>query len=174
MEETLNPLHDDLLRFWRRLPRDGAVIPLRSSFDPLDVPKHLSSLILAEVLEPDIRFRLVGTDMVEAWGSDFTGKRLSEIMSGEYHAFIHGLFSACIESCAPVVSRSRFQWDRGRTVDTVRLMLPFAETAQSNSVAFVLVCQVFDYERSGPTRPTVGSLRDGRSEEVSRLILDGV
>jgi hypothetical protein len=171
MIPPLDDLHEDLLRHWRGLVPSGDAIPPRSALDPLDVPRHLSSLILTEVVENDIRFRLVGTDMVEAWGADFTGEFLSDIMSGDYHDFIHGLFFACVEHKAPVVSRSRFQWDRGRTVDTVRLMLPFSATDAPNNVAFVLVCQLFDYERAGPVRPSVRTLRDGHFEEISRMIL---
>lgn len=173
MDEPLSTLHEELLSHWRGLIGADRDIPCRSNLDPLDVPKHLSSLILAEVIPPDIRFRLVGTDMVEAWGADFTGSRLSEIMTGDYHDFIHGLFYACVKNRAPVLSRSRFQWDRGRAVDTVRLMLPFSAMEGSDQVAFVLVCQFFDYERAGPTRPTVRALRDGAFVEVNRQILNG-
>ncbi len=154
---------------WCRLAAARGGLPLRSDFDPIDYPRALSTLVLAEVM-PDGRicYRLVGTDMVSAWGADFTGKYLHEVMQGDYHDFIRSLFDDCIARRSPIYSHSRFQWDRGRAVDTRRIMLPFARSERPAEVGFVLVSQVFDFSRVGPARPTVTAEPDFSILELTR------
>ena len=167
-----DPRQKGLYDAWCRLAaaRDG--LPLRRDFDPIDYPRALSTLILAEV-EPEgaLCFRLVGTNMVDAWGADFTGKHLHEIMQGEYHDFIRGLFDETIAQKGPLYSHSRFQWDRGRSLGTERLMLPFARNEAAEQVGYVLVSQVFDYTSTGPSQPQVKSLADAEFIEVQRQSL---
>ena len=154
----LDPRQDAVYRNWCVVAAACETVPPRSSFDPVEFPRSLSSLVLAERTEDDaLRFRLVGSDMVSAWGADFTGRHLHEIMSGDYHAFIRGLFDECIRRRAPLFSHSRFQWDRGRSLDTRRLMLPYARDDKPEEIGFVLVSQVFDYGRTGPQQPIVSA-----------------
>ncbi|MEQ8353974.1 MAG: PAS domain-containing protein [Kiloniellaceae bacterium] len=149
-------------------------LPPRRAFDPVDFPRALSTLILCEVMQDAaLCFRLVGTDMVEAWGADFTGHRLQDIMQGDYHDFIRGLFDESIAKRAPLFSHRRFQWDRGRSLDTKRLMLPFArDDGNRADVGFVLVSQVFDYGKVGPCAPLVTSVEGGDFIELERESLN--
>jgi len=161
----------ELYELWlARRPSTGGA-PVRASFDPIDAPKAMSSLILAEAAGDDYLFRVVGTDMVEAWGGDFTGQRLSDIMSGDYHAFIRGLFDQAVQTQACVFSHSRFQWDRGRSLDTRRLMLPFARDDDPDAVGFVLVSQVFDYSQTGPAQPVIADASEAVRTELAREVL---
>ncbi|MDW3204043.1 MAG: PAS domain-containing protein [Alphaproteobacteria bacterium] len=170
--DVLTPRHERLLSYWRSLlPPEGG-LPARRHFDPVAIPDLLSFLVLADVEGSDLRFRVVGTEMAEAWGSDFTGKTLREIMQGQYHDFIRDQFDACIESRAPVASHSRFQWDRGRWLDTIRVMIPLARNAEPARVGHVVVGQSFHYDRTGPETPSVYSLKEGTLSELSRRVLD--
>lgn len=161
----------ELYELWLALRPETGVAPVRASFDPIDAPKAMSTLILAEVEPDDYLFRVVGTDMVEAWGRDYTGERLSDIMSGEYHAFIRGLFDQTVKTQACVFSHSRFQWDRGRTLDTRRLMLPFARNSAPETIGYVLVSQVFDYSQSGPTQPVIAGAEEAVRTDIAREVL---
>jgi hypothetical protein len=65
-------------------------MPSRAQIDPLELTGHLGSLLLAEPLPSrlDVRFRLVGTNIVDAYGRDATGRLLSEVgatMDADYH-----------------------------------------------------------------------------------------
>lgn len=154
---------------WRRLAAERGGLPLRRDFDPVDYPRALSTLVLAEVMPgTQICYRLVGTDMVSAWGADFTGRYLHEVMQGDYHDFIRSLFDDCIAQQSPIYSHSRFQWDRGRAVDTRRIMLPFARDETPKDVGFVLVSQVFDFSKVGPAHPTVTADPDFTILELTR------
>lgn len=170
-DDILTDRHRRLLLHWRSLIPAGRDIPPRRSFDPVDIPDLLSFLVLADIEGQELRFRVVGTEMTEAWGKDYTGQTLSQIMGGEYHDFIRDLFDTCISSRAPVVSHSRFQWDRGRHLDTIRIMVPLASNADPDRVGHVVVGQSFDYSQTGPQSPRVYSLKDGNFEEISRTIL---
>ena len=165
----LDPRQETLYAAWCR---DFAVhngVPPRRALDPIEFPQALSTLILAERAEDDaLCFRLVGTDMVEAWGADFTGKHLHDIMDGEYHDFIRGLFDECIDRRVPMFSHSRFRWDRGRSLDTKRLMLPFTRNGDPTEIGFVLVSQVFDYGKTGPRQPLVSAGPEFELIEIQR------
>lgn len=153
---TLDPRQKEIYDAWCREQAALGEVPPRAAFDPVAFPRALSTLVLVERIENDeLCFRLVGTDMVEAWGGDFTGRRLHEIMKGEYHDFIRGLFDECIARRGPIFSHSRFQWDKGRALDTRRLMLPFRQDTGSDDIAFILVSQVFDHGKQGPSKPIV-------------------
>lgn len=144
-----------LYRYWSGLrPPDGG-LPMRERFDPLDVPDLLSMLVMATVESAPRRifFRLVGSDMSEAWGSNFSGKYLDEVMDGSYGAYIQSLFDACIDGAEPIYSRSRFQFDKDRAVDTERLMTPFAVETAPDTVSHVLVGQCFNFNKAGPEKP---------------------
>jgi hypothetical protein len=163
-----------LLTYWRGLIPSDANIPPRHAFDPVHVPKLLSQIVLADVLSPDgdVRFRVVGTDMVRAWGSDFTGKRLSELMGGDYGSFVQLSFASCIERRGPILSRSRFRFDTGRGTDTIRLMLPLAAANDPNSVAHVMVAQAFHQSRSGPEKPVIAHMTDDDTAvDITRSVL---
>jgi len=165
----LDPRQEVLYEAWCQERAAQEAVPPRRCFDPIRFPQALSTIVLVERMAEDaLCFRLVGTDMVDAWGADFTGKHLHEIMQGEYHAFIRGLFDECIERREPIFSHSKFQWDRGRVLDTKRLMLPFARNDAPKEIGFVLVSQVFDYSKIGPSRPKVSTDREFSIIEVLR------
>jgi hypothetical protein len=165
----LDPRQQVLCDAWCRLAREHGGLPPRRCFDPIDFPQALSSLILTELLPNGaLYYRLVGSDMVAAWGADFTGRHLHDIMEGEYHTFIRGLFDEAITKRLPIFSHSRFQWHRGRSLDTKRLFLPFARNDAPQEVGYVLVSQVFDYAKTGPTEPLLRSLQNSEMIEIER------
>ena len=107
------------------------------------------------VADNAVRLRLVGTEIAQAWGTDYTGRLLHEFMEGEYYEFIRGHIDQCARERVPLFSHSRFQWDRGRALDTRRLLLPYTRKDTPDEVGFVLLSQVFDYGKTGPLYPLV-------------------
>lgn len=74
-----DPLLSELYGYWSSLRRDG-LIPQRSDLDPLDVPHLLPYILLADCADAGqkIKFRLTGSDIAFAPGSDLTGRYLHE------------------------------------------------------------------------------------------------
>lgn len=86
------PRFQDLVAYWER-KRAGRPLPLRKDIDPLELQAHLGSLNIIECLPGlvDFRYRLIGTNIVEAYGRDSTGKTVRdfyETADPEYCAFL--------------------------------------------------------------------------------------
>ncbi len=165
-DTILTRRHIALLDHWKSLTAGHRAIPGRSDFDPVSIPHLLSFLVLSDVEGTELRFRVVGTEVTRAWGSDYTGKTLRDIVTGPYHDYIRDLYDTCISGRMPVASRSRFQWHKGRSLDTIRLMLPLADRKDPDIVGHVLLGQSFDYSASGPETPVQYNLIDGEFVEV--------
>ncbi len=91
-----NPRFQDLVAYWQAKRRERA-LPLRRDIDPLQLKQHLGSLNIIECLPglDDFRYRLIGTNIVAAYGRDSTGKTVREIYAvedPEYCAFLLGVY----------------------------------------------------------------------------------
>src|SRR5258708_34032350 len=71
----------ELYRYWLALHPARGLIPGRQHFDPVDVPRLLPLLWLIEFQRHPLRFkyRLVGTEHVQALGRDPTSQWLDEV-----------------------------------------------------------------------------------------------
>ncbi len=69
-------------RYWDGLRTHPAEIPARARFDPIDIPRLLGRVFLAEVVAGPswrVRYRLIGSQIVGIEGRDHTGRFLDEI-----------------------------------------------------------------------------------------------
>ena len=159
----LDPRQEELYRAWCREASERGRVPPRTAF-----PRALPTLVLYEFVDNDaILLRLIGTEIVQAWGTDKTGQHLHEFMEGDYHDYIRGQIDEGRAQRVPVFSRSRFQWDRGRALDTRRLLLPYTRSERPEEVGHVLLSQIFD--RSSAARPTVDLSRAASSHPAALL-----
>lgn len=75
----------ELYGYWRALPRGGQKLAPRAAFDAFEVPRMLGSLWLLDI-ERDplrLRYRLFGTHIALAIGSDLTGTYLNDVPMSE-------------------------------------------------------------------------------------------
>ncbi len=161
-----DPLLRTLYDYWCSLSRHGQ-LPARSDINPAAIPAEvLPYIMMADILrDPQrIRFRLVGTNMVDEWGQDFTGRFLDELMSGSYRAYLEGLYADVIDRCCAVYSESAFRWDVGRSIRTRRLFMPLA--CDGRAVDAVLVGQTFDRSRPADQPKKIIELLPGHVETV--------
>lgn len=158
-----------LYDYWDSKREHGA-LPARADIDPIELRGLLRHVVLAEVVDGGerIRYRLVGTGMVERWGADFTGKHVDEIMQGSYRDFLMRLFQDSIDNQCAVFSRSQFRWDVGRSLDTSRLFLPLSEDGET--VDMILIGQIFG-DDVGSAQPVVLT-EQGRSHEETVRVLE--
>jgi hypothetical protein len=156
----------ELWTYWSAQRRPDR-LPGRDDIDPAAIPALLPFLVLADIVEDGrrIRFRLVGGEIAQRWGNNFTGKYLDEIMTGDYFRFIDGLFRDAIRTGAPVYSEGAFRWDRGKTIGTKRLLLPLARDGKT--VDMVLVGQVFTWNNAEIESQKI--LREADFTETSRV-----
>ena len=80
-------------RYWQSKCRDGS-LPLRAAIDPTEIPRLLPYLVIAEIEASPmrVRYRLVGTQVVEDNGSDFTNRYLEDC-NFAVEALLHRMLS---------------------------------------------------------------------------------
>lgn len=132
----VSPLPPRFLEIWRSRCTDGR-LPARREFDVLELREYLGWLCVAEVLPGggDLRYRLIGTSIVDRVGRDATGKRVSEVLPPEaLRIYFH-----LIDHPRPLRTHGEIGW-RGR--DFLRhetLLLPLADDGAAVDRFFVLM-----------------------------------
>ena len=139
-----NPRLLDLKTYWdvKRGPR---AMPARSDIDPLELRRHMGSLVLVDVLPgmTDFRMRLIGSRIVETLGRDSTGKLLSSLKAADanWWRFCDGLYRAIARRAVTARARGnlRMVGRDFRTFDSVLLPLD----AGDGTVGMILAEQIF-------------------------------
>lgn len=96
--------------YWLSIkPEHG--LPGRQHLDPVDIPNLLSNVWLIDVDRSPLRFvfRLVGTGVVEYFGSDPTGRRLDDVFDDFEQTVAYKDFCHVIDEATP-------RWRRGTPV----------------------------------------------------------
>ncbi len=139
-----SPRFRDLKAYWDA-KRGTRAMPRRADIDPLELRKHLGSLVLIEVLPgmTDFRMRLIGSTIVETLGRDSTGKLLSELKPADVN-----WWRFCDDLYRTVATRAVVARARGnlrmvgrdfRSFDSVLLPLD----AGDGTVGMILAEQIF-------------------------------
>jgi len=120
--------------------------PARRDIDPLDFAYVLGHVMLRDVLEDPLRFRVRvhGTDMVKQAGYDLTGKFIEDLPIAEYRDYVHKRCAGLVRTGEPlVVHHNRALDSRVQTYEA--LWLPFSDDGQN--VATLLCAMIYDLER---------------------------
>ncbi len=127
--ERLEELYD----YWHGLAeRLGRPIS-RADIDPTDIAPGLLPIIkLVDVVwdsdAPDAYvFRLVGTELANKYGDDFTGRTLAQADLREQEAEIRADFNRCRDLQRPVYAENRSRSRRGVEWTFRRLLLPLIQ-----------------------------------------------
>ncbi|HEY9568631.1 MAG TPA: PAS domain-containing protein [Thalassobaculum sp.] len=157
-QRIADPRLRSLYDYWLARRGDRPLLP-RADFDPADLLRLLKFLILADVGDAGraIRYRVVGTEIVAAYGVDYTGWTIQQLTSGPTLDYTYTLYGAVVGGRLPVYSEGRFRWFEREYRLTRRLHLPLSRGGAE--VDMVLAAQVFDVEQPGrdellvPARP---------------------
>jgi len=76
-----NPRLQALVRYWHS-KRDGRSIPSRQRIDPIEIPRILPIVLMADVTTTGARMRLLGTDTTATYGQETRGKWVHEFKFG--------------------------------------------------------------------------------------------
>ncbi|MBI1776247.1 MAG: PAS domain-containing protein [Proteobacteria bacterium] len=122
--------HPELIRlhaYWAAKCRPSC-LPSPRDLNPAELADFLGNALLADIVESEplrIRYRLVGTRLVELWGRDPSGKDLEELYYRPFRQALYGVYRNVIE-------RRRWRYDEVnfRFLWTViayhRLLLPLS------------------------------------------------
>ena len=99
-----------LHHYWQSKRRDGS-LPTRSAIDPIEFPRLLPYLVIADIEASPmrVRYRLVGTQVVEDNGSDFTNRYVEDCHFA-VEALLHECYRRLVETQAPVFAY--YEWHK--------------------------------------------------------------
>jgi hypothetical protein len=170
MSET-TPFHDadprlhQAYQYWQQ-KRGARAMPSRRDIEPAELRAVLPHLMMIDVEPgPRFRYRLFGTAVVEAFGSDPTGKYIDEVMVGAYKSFLLGLYGDLVVSKKPVYSTSIYGGKRDTMLWTQRLMLPLS--SDGTAVDKVLAIQVFVH--GSPLKTLTVRLAQDKAEPIENI-----
>ena len=139
-----SPLLREAFKLWNS-KRGTRRMASRSDFDPLEMPRLLSSIILIDVEGSDahLRIRLVGTKIVDMYGSDYTGKYMNEIDFGDVRNKVLKEYHLPVSEKRPVFSDHEFRKlnDYHHTIERAIFPLSDDDNTVNKLIAFL------DFER---------------------------
>ena len=141
-----------VLAYWEER-RGSRPMPARRDLDPADLAAVLPHLQLIDVVPPDrFRYRLVGTALVDAFGHDYTGRFVDELLLGTGRAaLITRVFTTVRDRARPVFLRARYFTSKNVDFMANRIYLPLSEN--EGEVNMMLAALSFDF---GTRRPPEG------------------
>lgn len=118
----------ELYEYWQRKHPAPDLLPGRAQMDPLEIPALLPWLMLLDVGKrpEDIRYRLIGTRVVERIGKDLTGRCVGEGYWGDQSREILERYWKVVRTRVPEFSVRRVKGADGNWHDYEFLLLPLA------------------------------------------------
>jgi len=134
------------LDYWES-KRGGRTMPQRRDIEPMELRPVLPHLQITEVIGGGgrFRYRLVGTAIVEAFGAEFTGKYVDELVSGERDTFVHACYRAVCASRRPAFARSKYVTTKNVDLTANRVLMPLSEDGAE--VTQILGALTFEFTR---------------------------
>lgn len=118
-------------------------MPSRADLDPTEIPRHLSSLCLVDVV-PDERcyvYRLIGTNEASMRGRDPTGHAVGEAYFGTSRDSVFLNYDAVKDTKAPRVDRDPSITSDNRFICHESIFLPLSSDGEN--VTMILVYTVY-------------------------------
>jgi len=158
-----DPYLSALLRYWE-LKRGLRAMPRRRDIDPLDMPPPLlPHLELVELVQGRLRFRLIGTAIVDAMGRDATGRFLDQVLAGAQGDFVERAHRAAASALRPVFALCWLRRSVGGDLPLRRVVAPLSEDGRV--VHMTLAATSFGGGRRGLVPPLAAAdIEDGTIE----------
>jgi hypothetical protein len=130
--------------------RGDRAMPARADLEPSEMRAWLAHVLLVDVLYGpdgavnDFRFRLVGTDVVERYGREFTGNSLSSLDLDGKSPLIHAEYCRTVERRRPQYFIDEFVQNSGRPMHYERLLMPLSDDGETINMLFGVQKSLFD------------------------------
>jgi hypothetical protein len=126
----LKKLHD----YWSEKAGDRQM-PSRGDLDPIiEIPELTPNIWLVDVEHDPLtfRFRLLGNEVVNRYGADFTGKRLDEVDFGDRTEEIRREYEQTATGNKPVYARHQIHVVQAETyLPYERILLPLSDDGET-------------------------------------------
>lgn len=137
----MHPSLGGLLDWWLARPRPGGV-PAWSIELVDELKEWLPSLFVVRFAGEEGWYSLVGTELVERFGFDLTGRTLDRPNLAENSGGVNATYFRCRELGRPILSSNVFIGRSGLRVPYERIVLPFGR--DDRKVDRLLGCLVFE------------------------------
>jgi hypothetical protein len=123
----------------------GRAMPRRADIDPSEITKLLPNLQITELVDGGarVRYRLVGTAVVTAYGAEFTGKYFDEVFSGDRLRFVEDNYRVMCSAKRPILVGNRYVSRKDVELFCYRLVMPLSDDGASVNQA--LTAMTFKY-----------------------------
>lgn len=137
------PKLKQLLAYWQSRRPAADRLPGRADIDPVDIPSLLPHIFLIDVRrEPRAyRYRLFGTELVDAYGRDVTGKALDELFSDIFRKAVTVVFNHVVDHRAPLRTFGSLAWRETERVPFEGIQMPLA--ADGATVDMILGAMIY-------------------------------
>jgi hypothetical protein len=147
-----------LLEYWME-KKAGRFAPARRDIHPEEMRELLPHVFLVDVEERPIRFRfrLVGTDIVQSFGIDLTGRYIEELDFSDRPPSMLACYAAVVTTREPSCHAVHFTRGSGRHLSYERMILPLSSDGTAVDMLLGGVCFDEAYETRLPS--AAGSAR---------------
>ena len=123
-----DPILNTAYAYWE-LKCAGRPMPRRADIVPKDLIRILPYLQITEPIDGGarIRYRLVGTAIVNAYGAELTGKYFDEVFSGERLRLIEDNYRLICRERRPILVRNRYITRKDVELFCHRVVMPLSE-----------------------------------------------
>ncbi len=157
-----------LVRYWRD-KRGQRPIPLRADIDPLEIPRLLSVVLMADVVVGGARIRLLGSEATNALGHEPRGRMITDIDLGEFTQAWREAFAAAVLSCEPVEAGGMiYRQGVASRADLVLMPLTLGSGSIDQIFGGLIIKSVLQYAASSHNAP-VTYVRENPREHSFRF-----
>ena len=126
-----DPINQHLYGYWNDI-RAGRLAPRRFEIEPSQIAGMLPDTFILERIDNDTsRFRLAGTRICDAFGRDFRGMNVFEMVGDEDRVTLQRQFSVIARQAAVGVFALNCQTASGASVDIEMLLLPLVHMRET-------------------------------------------
>jgi len=125
----LNEALSGLFAYWRSKRRRRA-LPARCDIDPAEIPGLMPYVMMLDLCEGRLRYRLVSKEIEHAYGIRLLRQLLEDVLTGDRLRIALATYGLVLQEKRPVASRSTMLTADGRELLVTRLVLPLSGNAQ--------------------------------------------
>ena len=143
-EDCPRPDAQALLDWWRALPRREGAAPDWQDVDSASLLRWMGWISLYDVIEGglDVRYRLVGTRIVEQAGIDMTGRLVSQGVYASTPRALLEHFRRLDRRPVPTWTKRVMETQHGFTITHDRIWLPFRRGGEAVTLWMLYLCRL--------------------------------
>ena len=123
-----------LLRYWTEKSA-GGLMPFRHQIEPIEIPRLLPIVLLADVTSANATMRLLGSDATAAYGKEIRGAAITDIQFGDFTVEWLDAFFRVIQSAKPAFAAGTYR--RGKELCRIEtVLMPLTEDGSSVAHVF--------------------------------------